>query len=147
MRGVGGKERALFTTHTAAYDAKNRHGLPDKLPFEAAALAPVFGVAVPAVSTNEVADDRAAVYSGSGVYSPGKEVENVVPENQREETLAFLITRGQLKQGQGFAELDPAYARRVLAEPARFLEAVRAWADDQIPGLAVQPAEEAAAVR
>ncbi|MEI6656258.1 MAG: ATP-binding protein, partial [Verrucomicrobiota bacterium] len=29
-RGVGGKERVLYATHTAAYDAKNRHGLPDK---------------------------------------------------------------------------------------------------------------------
>ena len=42
-RGVGGKERVLYATHTAAYDAKNRHGLPDKLPFSIDALAPVFG--------------------------------------------------------------------------------------------------------
>ena len=42
-RGVGGKERVLYTTHAAAYDAKNRHGLPDKLPFSIDALAPVFG--------------------------------------------------------------------------------------------------------
>lgn len=144
MRGVGGKERVLFATHTAAYDAKNRHGLSDKLPFEAAALAPVFGAAVPASDGVPRAEQMeikpVAASSGEGV-------ESLVPEDQREETLAFLIARGQLKQGQGFAELDPAYARRVLAEPTRFLEAVRAWADDQIPGLPVQPAEEAAVAR
>lgn len=144
MRGVGGKERALFTTHTAAYDAKNRHGLPDKLPFEAAALAPVFGAAVP-VSGDVPRAEQTDVKPDAP--SPGEEIETLVPEDQREETLAFLIARGQLKQGQGFAELDPAYARRVLAEPTRFLEAVRAWADDQIPGLPIQPAEEAAVAR
>jgi hypothetical protein len=147
MRGVGGKERALFTTHTAAYDAKNRHGLPDKLPFEAAALAPVFGVAVPESTAKTASVEHAVVESSGRVQSPEGEIEALVPDDQHEETLAFLIARGQLKQGQGFADLDPAYARRVLAEPARFLEAVRAWADDQIPGLAVQPAEEAAAAR
>jgi hypothetical protein len=142
MRGVGGKERALFTTHTAAYDAKNRHGLPDKLSFEAAALAPVFGAATAqAYRTPPVPAPVLAT------PSPGEQIEALVPNDQREETLAFLIARGQLKQGQAFADLDPAYARRVLAEPTRFLEAVRAWADDQIPGIAVQPAEEAAAAR
>lgn len=144
MRGVGGKERALFTTHTAAYDAKNRHGLPEKLPFEAAALAPVFGATVPASGDVPRAEQVEVKPVAS---SPGEDVEKVVPENQREETLSFLIARGQLKQGQGFGDLDPAYAGRILSEPTRFLEAVRAWADDQIPGLPVQPAEEAAVAR
>lgn len=45
LRGVGGKERVLYANHSAAFDAKNRHGLPDKLPFAIEALAPVFGAA------------------------------------------------------------------------------------------------------
>ena len=65
----------------------------------------------------------------------------------------FLVDRGQLgytEEGslEDLANLDPAYAARMLGEPKRFLEAVRAWAD-QIPGLDAdaQPAEEAAVAR
>ena len=65
----------------------------------------------------------------------------------------FLVNRGQLgytEDGslEDLANLDPAYAARMLGEPKRFLEAVRAWAD-QIPGLDAdaQPAEEAAVAR
>lgn len=38
-RPAGGKRRVMYTSHTAAYDAKNRLGLPDELPFEFAAIA------------------------------------------------------------------------------------------------------------
>src|SRR5262249_38096814 len=41
VRGVGGKERMIYTTHSAAYDAKNRVSLPEKLKCEFAALAPL----------------------------------------------------------------------------------------------------------
>ena len=45
---VGGKERRVYTSHTASYDAKNRHGLPEHLPMEFSALAPLFGDVAPA---------------------------------------------------------------------------------------------------
>jgi AAA domain len=38
VRGVGGKDRIIYTTHSAAYDAKNRVGLPEKLKCEFSAL-------------------------------------------------------------------------------------------------------------
>lgn len=41
-RAVGGRERQLHTTHSAAYDAKNRHGLPETIPMSFAGLASVF---------------------------------------------------------------------------------------------------------
>jgi hypothetical protein len=41
-RAVGGRERVLYTTHSAAYDAKNRHGLPETLPLSWESLAPLF---------------------------------------------------------------------------------------------------------
>jgi hypothetical protein len=43
VHGVGGKERVIHTSHTAAYDAKNRVNLPEKLPCEFSALFPLFG--------------------------------------------------------------------------------------------------------
>lgn len=41
-KGTGGRERVLYTTHHAAYDAKNRFGLAEELPVDAAALAVVW---------------------------------------------------------------------------------------------------------
>jgi hypothetical protein len=43
IRGVGGKERVVYTTHCAAFDAKNRVNLPEKLEARFAALAPLLG--------------------------------------------------------------------------------------------------------
>ena len=48
QRAVGGRERVIHTTHTAAWDAKNRYNLDEKLPCVAASLAPIFArVATP----------------------------------------------------------------------------------------------------
>ena len=41
-RGIGGTKRQLFTIHTAAYDAKNRAGLPAKLEWKPESIAPLF---------------------------------------------------------------------------------------------------------
>ena len=161
MRGVGGKERALFTTHTAAYDAKNRHGLPDKLAFEATALTPVFGAAVPEPAP---ASQAPASLEQAPVATPAAAAAKTTREATVDRIFAtfdgdmalvvdFLVDRGQLgytEDGslEDLANLDLAYAARMLGEPKRFLEAVRAWAD-QIPGLDAdaQPAEEAAVAR
>ena len=37
-KGQGGQQRIMYTTHTAAWDAKNRHNLPDVLPFDFAQI-------------------------------------------------------------------------------------------------------------
>ena len=37
-----GNQRVMYTTHTAAWDAKNRFGMPDKLPFEFSSIAQLF---------------------------------------------------------------------------------------------------------
>ena len=42
-RAIGGRERIIYTTHSAAYDAKNRHGLPESMPMCSASFAPIFG--------------------------------------------------------------------------------------------------------
>ncbi len=34
VKAVGGRERVMYATHSAAYDAKNRYGLPDEMPME-----------------------------------------------------------------------------------------------------------------
>ena len=122
-RGVGGKERVLYATHTAAYDGKNRHGLPDKLSFSIDALAPVFGS--PAATASLAPQAPAPVQAAT----------DRIPEVFGEHMAAvvdFLIERGQLKRAAdgspgSIANLDPTYAARMLAEPKRFLGTVQEW--------------------
>jgi hypothetical protein len=45
-KGLGGKERILYAERSAAWDAKNRFGLPESFPMSIDALAPIFGQAV-----------------------------------------------------------------------------------------------------
>lgn len=41
-KAQGGQQRVMYTCHTAAWDAKNRDGLPDMLPFEFGQIAHIF---------------------------------------------------------------------------------------------------------
>lgn len=41
-KAQGGQQRVMYTQHTAAWDAKNRDGLPDMLPFEFSQIAHIF---------------------------------------------------------------------------------------------------------
>jgi hypothetical protein len=43
MKAKGGKDRIMHAEHSAAWDAKNRFGLPAELPMTIDALAPAFG--------------------------------------------------------------------------------------------------------
>ena len=116
-RGVGGKERVLFATHTAAFDAKNRHGLADKLAFSMDALAPVFGAA--AVSRPAGNPPSPAVPAPSPV-ARFKETFAA----REAEVLPFLVDRGEIKAGESWDAVREAYASRVLDAPDRFLQAV-----------------------
>jgi len=42
IKATGGKKRIMRTERSAAWDAKNRYGLPEELSMEIAALAPIF---------------------------------------------------------------------------------------------------------
>ena len=128
LRGVGGKERVLFTTHCAAYDGKNRQGLADKIPFSIEALEPVFG------------DSRAAETQEPEPETPQTLTDRIFAAFQNKADMAnvvdFLVARGQLhftEEGplESIDNLDPAYAERMLSEPERFVAAVNEWAAAQ----------------
>ena len=110
-RGVGGRERTLFTTHAAAFDAKNRHGLDEKLAFNFDAIANVFGVeAKPVTSTaleKNTAEKLADLFKDSD-----------------DDVKAFLIARGQIKTGGTWSDIPSDYAGRILAQPDRFMQSV-----------------------
>lgn len=119
-RGVGGRERKLYTTHTAAWDAKNRHGFEEMLPFDFAAIAPAFGggtapAPVPAAPATQPApslmDKLATLFAG-----------------KEDQVNAFLLARQQIKPGQTWHDLPADYARRVLGATDRFLSTLTEFA-------------------
>lgn len=110
-RGVGGRERTLFTTHTAAFDAKNRHGLEEKLPFAFNAIANVFG--------GEAKDSTPPAPEKSSAEKLGE-----LFKGREEDVKAFLVARGQIKTDGTWADIPEDYAGRVLTQPARFMQSV-----------------------
>ena len=46
-KGRGGQRRVMYANHNACWDAKNRFGLPDEMPFDFAEIAHLFGEAEP----------------------------------------------------------------------------------------------------
>jgi hypothetical protein len=50
-KGVGGDERIVYTTHSAGWDAKNRHGLPECMSFDAHEILSAMGIAIHDVSS------------------------------------------------------------------------------------------------
>lgn len=46
-----GGERVIYTNHRPAWDAKNRHGLPDQLPFDFGSIAHIFNNPAPTPTT------------------------------------------------------------------------------------------------
>ena len=116
-RGVGGRERKLYTTHTAAWDAKNRHGFDEMLNFEFASIASAFGgsAPVPAQAAQPTAPAPSPTDKLAEVFA-GKD----------DQVNAFLIARQQIKPGQTWRDFGPDYAQRVLAKPEDFMRAVGA---------------------
>ena len=47
VKAQGGRERVMYATHSAAWDAKNRYGLPDELPMEYDQIETLFGGVAP----------------------------------------------------------------------------------------------------
>jgi hypothetical protein len=56
-KGRGGQKRVMYANHSACWDAKNRFGLPDEMPFDYAQVAHLFGEAPP-VDATEIPEEK-----------------------------------------------------------------------------------------
>jgi hypothetical protein len=131
-RAFGGKERVLYGTHSTTHDAKNRCGIPERVPFTIQALAPLFdGMETAGAPANpEVIPSNT-----SNLTSPSKPVESALSPHPLDKVLAeidqvlltnFLVNRGQIKAGESYRNVSEAYAKRILETPAAFLKCVGA---------------------
>lgn len=68
VKGEGGKRRVMYAAHTAAWDAKNRLGLPDSMPFDFAGIAdkvPPFAAGGTAPGPAFVPEDESEAQAGA----------------------------------------------------------------------------------
>jgi hypothetical protein len=112
-RGIGGRERKLYTTHSAAWDAKNRHGFDEMLNFDFAAIAPAFGgnASQPAPANQPAQQPAPSLTDKLAELFAGKD----------DQVNAFLLARQQIKPGQTWRDVPAEYAQRVLGATDRFL--------------------------
>ena len=114
-RGVGGRERVLYTTHTAAWDAKNRHGFEEKLPFAFGSITSAFG-----------GECKAPAALAAPEKSQVQRLSELVG-NRLDLALAFLVSRGQITSRETLADVNPDYANRIFGAPDKFIEALEAF--------------------
>lgn len=111
-KGIGGKDRVMLTTHSAAYDAKTRSGLAEELPLEFASVSHLFQT------------------------SEKKAVARTLPTSRLQEQLAgeeevvnaFLTARGVIQQGQTFRDAPEDYMNRINGRVEQFLQTANDWA-------------------
>jgi GTPase SAR1 family protein len=120
IRGLGGKERVIFTTHSAAFDAKNRVGLPEKLECSFAALAPLFNASPITQKPLEPQPELSA-------QQRLKEALFGLPEDWITE---FLLNRQKIVEGQNILDVPAAYCQTALAQITDFRAAITKFGED-----------------
>ena len=112
-KGIGGKERIILTTHSAAYDAKTRSGLAEELPMEWSAVAHVFGKPAPKAKA-----------------APAVEIigrESIATLEANEEIInAFLTGNGAIAEGQTWRDAAPKLLDQIKARPEALVAKAKA---------------------
>lgn len=110
-KGIGGKERVIFTTHSAAYDAKTRSGLPDEIPMEWDAVAHLFQpIAKPIAPAVEII---------------GRESVTILEANEEIVNL-FLLGNGSITEGQTWRDASEKLRQQIVARPDALIAKAKA---------------------
>jgi hypothetical protein len=111
-KGVGGKERIILTTHSAAYDAKTRSGLAEELPMAWESVAHLFAKPQPKIDAAVVKEIPAWQFE---------------IERSRDDVDGFLCAKGMIKADESWRHAGDKALARIEADPAAFLAKVREW--------------------
>lgn len=135
-KGLGGRERCMYTTHHAAYDAKNRFGLPDELPVSVASLASIFAATAPA---------PAPVPAPSKVETPAAPVTPTAPDAKPTELrtllelsgipddklIGYLLAKSRIPAACAVDAIPAELAARIVASWDKASAAVKEWINEQ----------------
>lgn len=127
-----GGVRTIYTTHHPAWDAKNRHGLPDELPLEYASIAHIFNgssggsmqpTPAPAPQPQQPVS-QPALQPEPQPAPVGSELNPAIPQSLRdlmikdgvseEEIQAVVSQKGYYPMGTPIANYDPGFVSGVL---------------------------------
>jgi hypothetical protein len=117
IRGVGGKDRIIYTAHSAAYDAKNRVGLPEKLKCEFPALSPLLAGSDAPQSQPKGGTAPLAAPPSSNI-SVQQQLADALADTDPEVLRLFLLNR-KISDGT-VANVPDDYATKVLSHLPRF---------------------------
>lgn len=121
-----GGERVMCTTHNPCWDAKNRFGLPDELPFEYAQIAHIFGAqpaptAAPSAAPQNKAPETEPPAPPAAENVPESEVTipDGIPEkladlmrqnHVSEEEIRFAVSmKGYMPEDMPINQYDPSF--------------------------------------
>jgi hypothetical protein len=138
-RALGGRERVLYATHSPTHDAKNRCGIPERVPFHIDSLAPLFAgleppethgapqhTAPPGGGASGVSPSKASDAQAPRAPDAGHPMDAIVGELEPRRLQEFLLRRGLVTPEQGYRDLPAAYVQRVLQMPDLFRKSVNA---------------------
>jgi hypothetical protein len=116
-KGRGGKERVIYTTHAAAYDAKTRSELADELPLDYASISSLFG------AVNAPAKPVAVEILGRE-HKETKEALGTYLEPHEADVNAWLLSKRKIAEGQTWRDMPLQLMAQVEQRPEDFLQAV-----------------------
>lgn len=124
-KAVGGNTRKIKTVHAAAWEAKNRVGLPEEVEMSAQALAPLFpdlggSPAVPPELHHE------PVEQPRPEAAQPRDVRDQMPQAilaHEEAVLAYCVSKGGIKPGQGWDNVPEKWVAKIQQNPAAILKA------------------------
>lgn len=131
-KGHGGNQRMVYTSPSAPWEAKNRHGMPAIMAMDAGEISSLLFASAPGASSNPPAgdpppatDEQAPPPTASDGDRQADALAAVI--DHAKEALAFMISRGVITAGQGLEEVPADYAARILKNPPRFNDSVKAF--------------------
>jgi hypothetical protein len=107
-KGLGGKERVMLTTHSAAYDAKTRSGLAEELPMEWDSVAHLFATN----ATPKVKAEPAVVVVGAEHVRAFEML-----EANEDAVNAFLVSNKSIQPGQTWRDVSEKLRANIVARP------------------------------
>jgi len=107
-KGLGGKERVMLTTHSAAYDAKTRSGLAEELPLEWDSVAHLFATS----ATPKAKAEPAVVVVGAEHVRAFEML-----EANEDAVNAFLISNKSIQPGQTWRDVSEKLRANIVDRP------------------------------
>lgn len=123
-KGHGGNQRMVYTSPSAPWEAKNRHGMPAVMAMDAGEISRLlFGEGCGSSGNAPDGEKQAPPPAASAGDRQADALAAVI--DHAKDALAFMISRGIITAGQGLEEVPAEYAARILKTPARFNNSVK----------------------